>query len=84
MPYFSEETEIYIDVDDFLNSIDDEERKELIQSLVDDGYIKPQSIPKPKNILDLEWDEVIEKLSSGRLNLSKSDEDIIKKIANKL
>jgi hypothetical protein len=83
MPHFK--TEIYIDADDFLNSINDKERKELIKLLVEDGYITPQpGVLENKNILDLEWDLTIKKLAFNRLRLSNDDEEIIKSIANKI
>jgi ribosomal protein S8 len=85
MPEFYVE-DIDIDPDEFVSSCSSEEVQELIDILVEDGYInKKDVISTEKSILDEEWDEVIGKLEGrGRLHLTNEEEEIIRKIANRL
>ena len=85
MPTFYAE-DIDIDPDDFISSCSSEEIQELIDALVEGGYVKTKDvISTQKNALDEEWDEVIGKLKgNGRLHLTNEEEEIIKKIANRL
>jgi hypothetical protein len=87
MPTFYAE-DIDIDPDEFVSSCNSREIEELIDALVEDGHItKPGNhIPEnDKNLMDEEWDEVIGKISGrARLRLTNEEEEIIKKIANRL
>jgi hypothetical protein len=87
MPTFYTE-DIDIDPDEFVSSCNSREIEELIDALVEDGHItKPGNhIPEnDKNLMDEEWDEVIGKISGrARLRLTNEEEEIIKKIANRL
>ena len=87
MPTFYAE-DIDIDPDEFVSSCNSREIEELIDVLVEDGHItKPGNhIPEnDKNLMDEEWDEVIGKISGrARLRLTNEEEEIIKKIANRL
>jgi len=87
MPTFYAE-DIEIDPDEFVSSCSSREIEELIDALVEDGYItKPvNDIPlTDKNLMDEDWDEVIIKIGGrGRLRLTNEEEEIIRKIANRL
>jgi hypothetical protein len=87
MPTFYTE-DIDIDPDEFVSSCNSREIEELIYALVEDGHIiKPGNhIPEnDKNLMDEEWDNVIGKLGGrGRLRLTNEEEEIIKKIADRL
>ena len=87
MPEFYVE-DIDIDPSEFVSACSKREIDELIDALAEDGYIvKPiKSVSaRDKNILDEEWDEVMGKLGgNGRLQLTNEEEEIIKKIANRL
>lgn len=86
MPTFYAE-DIDIDPDEFLSSCSSSEIEELIDALVEDGYIPKinHAAPKDMNLLDEEWDEVIGKIAGlGRLRLTNEEEEIIKKIASRL
>jgi hypothetical protein len=87
MPEFYVE-DIDIDPSEFIDACSKREIEELIDALTEDGYIvKPiNSVPlEDKNLLDEEWDEVIGKLAGrGRLRLTNEEEEIIRKIANRL
>ena len=87
MPTFYAE-DIDIDPSDFVSACSKREIEELIDALTEDGYIvKPiNSVPlEDKNLMDEEWDEVISKISGrARLRLTNEEEEVIKKIANRL
>jgi len=90
-------TEIEIEPWEYLNNCSSGEIKELIECLHKDGelkeYFEGQGIIDPDsvidigvngNILDLEWTEVVVKLSRNRLMLTPEEEEVIKKIAKRL
>lgn len=86
MPEF--DTYVEVDVDEFLSACSDREREDLIDTLEEDGYVK-RVVPKgskPADLLsipDLEWQEMIVRLSGCRMQVTTEDEEILKKIASK-
>lgn len=79
---------IDIDIDDILWDLSDREKQELVDDLYDDGYVPKQIGGKHSdnggmNVLELEWAELVEKLSEIRLRITKEDEEIITKILKK-
>lgn len=85
MPYFESYAEVEVDVDEFIDACSDSEIEDLLKRLERKGYINPQSQVIEGNMLDQEWSEVIAKISgNGRLRLSNEEEDVIRKIANRL
>lgn len=88
MPYFN--TEVDIEVEDFLDECTPGEIHDIIEYLREKGHLNNGSgenlIPTQEmNVLDLEWAEVINKLSgNARLSLTTEEEDLIRKIANRL
>lgn len=83
MPYF--ETELEVDVDDFLSSCTKSEIKELIEALQEDGWLVKESFAQTDkiNLLDEEWLNVTNKLNNIRLRLSVEEEQMIKDIVNR-
>ena len=87
MPEF--ETYVDVDVDDFFHECSSREKEELIDILVDGGYVQrvaprgtdPQE--KQPSIPELEWQELVNKLSSVRITIRQEDEDIIREILKK-
>jgi len=81
MPDFS----TYIDIDpyDYVEECSKRELQELI-GILKQGDLWEETKVDNMNILDMEWNETIKKLANGRIQLSNEDEDIIRKIANKL
>jgi hypothetical protein len=76
-----------VDIDDILYDMSSDELQSLVDDLYNDGYIPKQLSggvsEHQKNIMDLEWDELIQKMSKLRLQLSNEDEETIRKILNK-
>jgi hypothetical protein len=79
------DTDVDVDVDDFLEECNDYEIEEVIKWLNYNDYLRASSInERSKNIMDIEWDKVIEKLHSNRIQLTPAEEEFIKNIANRL
>ena len=83
MPYF--ETELEVDVDDFLSSCTKSEIKELIEALQEDGWLVKESVAQTDkmNLLDEEWLNITNKLNTLRLRSSTEEEKTIKDIVNR-
>jgi len=83
MPYF--ETELEVDVDDFLSSCTKSEIKELIEALQEDDWLVKESVTRidDMNFLDEEWLNITNKLNTLRLRLSVEEEQTIKDIVNR-
>jgi hypothetical protein len=76
---------IDIDVDDFLESCGKYDIEQIIEYLVDMGWInKPQ--PEPDiSLADVDWHNAITKLQDrGRMQLTREEEDLILSIANRI
>lgn len=75
-----------IDVEEFVDECSSREISELVQYLREQGHLNDNNIPaEDMNVLDLEWAEVIDKISgNARLRLTTEEEELIKKIANRL
>lgn len=84
MPEF--ETYVDVDVDDFWTECSKREKEELIDLLVEDGWVVRTSPKgtKPEDrlpsILEIEWQDMCNKLSDIRLRISTDDEETIKNI----
>jgi hypothetical protein len=77
--------DVDIDVDDFLSACSDSERKELIEALVEDGYIKRESLLNPdKHGAVNEFDNACAHMIGNSWRLSKEDEDKIIEISKKI
>lgn len=87
MPEF--ETYVDVDVDDFLSECSPREKEELIDALVEDGWVvrvAPKGvIPEERlpSIPEIEWQEMCNKLSNIRHMISLEDEETIKQILKK-
>ena len=84
--YVEVEAEIEVTVDDFLSECSQRDIQKLIDALREDGYLSPSEIVTAENpnIMDLEWGDVIAKLSRARLQLTVEEEETIKRIANRV
>jgi hypothetical protein len=79
------DTDVEVDVDDFLEECSEREIEEVIKWLNYNDYLRASSInERSKNLMDIEWDKTIEKLHSNRIQLTPSEEEFIKTIANRL
>jgi len=80
------DTDVDIDVDDFMDSCCNYELEEVIDWLEVNGHL-PETVrvsKDNKNLMDLEWDNALYKLSLNRTQLTVAEEEFIKTIANRL
>jgi hypothetical protein len=83
MPYFYTEAEVDVEIDEFLSACSPKEIKNLIDILREDGHLTNIISPIPKDkmtIMDEEWMNIIDKLSTLRLRMTSEEESIIKNI----
>jgi hypothetical protein len=80
MPY------IDVDIDDIVGSMNSRELQRLMDDLYDDGWVPTQlqAVTDSASISDEEWNEVIEKLRTGKIFLTIEEEELIKQLAKKL
>lgn len=87
MPEF--ESYIDIEVDEFWSSCSIGEKEELVDMLVEDGWVVRNSPkgtdPESKlpSVSDLNWNDMINKLNNVRIQISSDDEETIKQIIKK-
>ena len=87
MPDFSTEIDIY--VDEFWNECSRSEKNELIDLLVEEGHVirvHNSSLDDEKqkpSLMEIEWDETMDKLSQLRLRITRDEEEIIKALVKK-
>ena len=87
MPDFR--TEIDIDVDEFWDECSKFEKKELIDLLVDEGLVRRvanidvNGKHHGPNLMEIEWNTMIDKLSLLRQRLSIEEEETIKALVSK-
>lgn len=87
MPDFSTEIDIY--VDEFWNECSRSEKNELIDLLVEEGHVirvPNSSIDDEKqkpSLIEIEWNDMIDKLSLLRQRLSIEEEETIKALVKK-
>jgi len=79
MPEF--ETWVDIDVDDFYFECRDRDKKALAEMLIEDGYASP---PNGTLVEDNDLDQAITKIIQFRLSLTAEEEELIKKIGNRV
>ena len=87
MPEF--DTYVDVEVDEFWSHCSTREKEELIDMLVDDGWVIRTS-PKGSNredrlptISELDWQEMMNKLSEIKNQISSDEEEMIKQIIKK-
>ena len=87
MPDFSTEIDIY--VDEFWNECSRSEKNELIDLLVEEGHVirVPNSNlddekQKP-SLMEIEWNDMIDKLSNLRQRISVEEEQTIQALVEK-
>jgi hypothetical protein len=89
MPEFNEskyvDVDFNIDIDEFFEKCDNSEIDEVIDWLIDKGYINESQ--KPTNDLSFDEEQLhknLDKIKNSYYILSNEDEEIIKQISNKL
>jgi len=87
MPDFTSEVEVY--VDEFLDACSRSEKQEVIDILVDEGWVK-RLLPRNAtleshhpSIMEIEWENTIGKLSELRQRITLEEEEMIKNLVAK-
>lgn len=78
-------TYVDIDPDEFIQNCSDSEIEELVDILIEEGYLDgiPVTSNRHHNLLDEEWINLVGKLIKSRLLLSNEDEELVRSIASK-
>lgn len=83
MPTFYAE-DIDIDPSDFVDACDRQEIQELIDVLIEDGYINRSTVDsREDNLMDIVYKEALDKLQDKRIYLTLEEEQFIINLANK-
>jgi len=75
---------IHLDVEDMLDQCSTSDIQEIIKYLENHRYIPKNTRRLSDNPLDILFKEDIQKISFSRLRLTNDEEEIIKKIADRL
>jgi len=83
MPTFYAE-DIDIDPSDFVDACSRQEIQELIDVLIEDGYINRSAVDsREDNVMDITYKEALDKLQDKRIYLTLEEEQFIINLANK-
>ena len=82
MPTFYAE-DIDIDPDEFISSCNSRELEELIDCLVEDGYVVRINTPRETHSDEI-LDQALAKIAKFRIMLTAEEEEVIRKIGNRV
>ena len=87
MPRFSDyietEAELDISVSDFFDELNHKEVQELIDILIEEDYIKGESVVGEESIYEWEFNKMIKKITDNRVMLTAEEEELLKKISDR-
>jgi hypothetical protein len=86
MPTFYNSTEMDTDitVDEFLDACDSDDKQEIINALIEDGYIKHDDLVEDKTTVNEQsYESMIYKLHGKYFSLTQEEEAILSKIASR-
>lgn len=80
---------IDVDIDEVYWAMSNREKEEMYNNLINDGYGDSFDDEfgfkePPVNLVEWEFQEIIEKIALNRLRLSNEDDEILRQIASKL
>ena len=86
MPYFSEYTEVEVDIkitpEEFVDQCSEKEIEELIDKLLSGGYLEEYKTPSSHPIAN-EFYQNINKIKQNRLALTAEEDEMLRKIASR-
>ena len=86
MPYFSEYTEVEVDIkitpEEFVDHCSEKEIEELIDELRSGGYLEEDETPSTHPIAN-EFYQNINKIKHNRLALTAEEDEMLRKIASR-
>lgn len=76
---------VNVDIDEFMWSCSDSEKQELVNTLKEEGFIKPEDVSKTmiQNSPDEEWLLVLKRLTPNRFRLTNEEEAMITEISKR-
>ena len=85
MPYFTQDDEFEIDVDNFYSEMSSREKEEMYDLLKADGYYSSFKLADemPASVPEWEFTNIMSKISSNRLQLTSEEDEMLKKIASR-
>ena len=85
MPYFTQDDEFEIDVDDFYSEMSSREKEEMYDLLKADGYYSSfkKEDEMPASVPEGEFINIMSKISSNRLLLTNEEDEMLKRIASR-
>lgn len=86
MPNFDIQTDIDIDIEEFVDACNEREIDELIDYLVECEYIPPtmlREVISSKTFSEKDFEEKLSKIANNRFLLSDEEFELIEKIANR-
>jgi hypothetical protein len=84
MPSIYTGVQIDLEIDEFLDRLDDDEFEEVIRYLVDNEIASASKINTPRDVISDPWNDEITKLYNSKHLLTKEDELTILNITKKL
>jgi hypothetical protein len=72
-----------IDVDEFLSSCDEDEIKEIITFLKEDGWISGSNVQDKLGVLEKEFSEKLDKLKNSYYRIANEELDILDNLVKK-
>jgi hypothetical protein len=82
--YVNVEAEIEVSAEDIYDAMSERELKQFIRILEEEGHIRVESIKKNGIPGEMEWEKVVDKLASGRVYLTLEEEELIKKLTERI
>lgn len=82
--YVEVEAEIDVSVDEIYEAMSERELKQFITILEEEGYIRAELIKENGTPDEMEWEKVVEKLANGRVYLTLEEEELIKKLTERI
>jgi hypothetical protein len=78
-----------LDLDDVFIAMGERDRKDMAKWLFDEGYLEEYlEKERAKNLTSIingwAWEDICDKLANNQLRLTNEEEEIIKKISNRL
>jgi hypothetical protein len=78
-----------VDLDDVFMAMGESDRKDITKWLFDEGYLdtyleKERAKSLTSNVNGWAWEDICNKLANNQLRLTNEEEEIIKKIADRL
>jgi len=85
MPYFTQDDEFEIDVDNFYSEMSSREKEEMYDLLKADGYFSSFKLADemPASVPEWEFINIMSKISSNRLLLTSEEDEMLKRIASR-